>query len=121
MRSLEIHTERILNNLIKENQKLAADFVLEQSKIESSVQSPTSRLQRPEYRVQRPKSSVQLLRPESRNSGMPIYGTIFEKDSLVRIRKSEWKTSAAFRYLWRFLSVFNLKNGHFWEIDMKKN
>ena len=45
---------------------------------ESSVQSPASRVQRPEpsvespaSRVQRPESNVQLLRPESRNSGMP--------------------------------------------------
>ena len=121
MRSSEIRTKRIFNNLIKQNQKLAADFVLKQSKIvssaqspmssvkssepsalspassvqssvsivqlpefsvqgsESSIQSPTSRVQSPASsvqspasRVQRPASRVQLLRPESRNSSIPI-------------------------------------------------
>ena len=90
MRSLEIHTERIFNNLIKQNQKLAADFVLKQSKIVSSVKSPgssaassvqssVSRVQGRGFsvqgsgsRVQSPESNVQLLRPESRNSGMPF-------------------------------------------------
>ena len=95
MRSLEIRTDRFFNNLIEQNQKLAADFVLKQSKIVSTahsptstvkspasrVQSPASRAQRPEssvqspaFRVQRPVSNVQLLRPESRNSGM-LYKT----------------------------------------------
>ena len=47
-------------------------------RLESSVQSPASRVQRPESNVQGPESSVQspeprvqLLRLESRNSGMP--------------------------------------------------
>ena len=54
---------------------------------ESSVQIPTFRIQRPEYsvlglessvqsptsRIQRPGSSVQLLPPQFRNSGMPIF------------------------------------------------
>ena len=39
---------------------------------ESSVQSPESRVQRSESSVQRPTFSVQLLRAESRNSGMPM-------------------------------------------------
>ena len=98
MRSLEIRTERIFNNLIKQNQKLAADFVLKQSKIvssslspASSVQSSVSIVQLPEFsvqgsesnvqssasRVQSPGSSVQLLRPGSRNSGMPYLFSLF--------------------------------------------
>ena len=66
MRSLEIRTQRILNNVIIQNQKLASDFVLTQSKIMSSAQSPaskvyhpTSSVESPESRVQRPESSVQ--------------------------------------------------------------
>ena len=66
MWSLEIRTQRIFNNLIKQNQKLASDFVLKQSKIMSSAQSPgykvqhpTSNVQRRESRIQRPGSSVQ--------------------------------------------------------------
>ena len=59
MRSLEIRTERIFNNLIKQNQKLAADFVLKQSKIVSSAQSPTSSVRSPEYSALSPASSVQ--------------------------------------------------------------
>ena len=59
MRSLEIHTERIFNNLIKQNQKLAADFVLKQSKIVSSVKSPESSAQHPASSVQSSVSRVQ--------------------------------------------------------------
>ena len=59
MRFLEIHTERICNNLIKQNQKLAADFVLKQSKIVPNVQSPTSSVKSPEPRASSPASSVQ--------------------------------------------------------------
>ena len=40
MRSLEIQTQRIFNNLIKQNKKLASDFILKQSTIVSSAQSP---------------------------------------------------------------------------------
>ena len=58
MRSLEIRTERIFNNLIKQNQKLAADFVLKQSKIVPSAQSPTFSVKSPESSAQRPESSV---------------------------------------------------------------
>ena len=76
IRYFEIRTERIFNNLIKQNQKLATDF-LKQSKIVSSAKSPTSSFKSPESsaqspasRVQRPKSSVQgpasrVQRPES--------------------------------------------------------
>ena len=77
MRYLEIRTDRIFNNLLEQNQKLAADFVLRQSKIvshaqsrmssvkspETSAQSPASRVQRPEFSVQSPASRVQ--RPDS--------------------------------------------------------
>ena len=61
MRSLEIRTQRIFNNLIKQNQKLAADFVLKQSKIVSSAQSPTSSVKSPESSAQNPAFSVQNL------------------------------------------------------------
>ena len=71
MRSLEIRTKRILNNLIKQNQKLSSDFVLKDSTIVSSaqrlkcsIQRPASNVQRWESRVQRPASRVQS--PESR-------------------------------------------------------
>ena len=59
MRSLEILTQRIFNNLIKENQKLESDSVLKQSTIVSSVQSPGSKVQRLLCRVQCPESNVQ--------------------------------------------------------------
>ena len=59
MRSLEIRTERIFNNLIKQNQKLAADFVRKQSKIVLSAQSPTSSVKSPEFSVHSPTSRVQ--------------------------------------------------------------
>ena len=64
MRSLEIRTQRIFNNLIKQNQKLASDFVLKQSTIVSSAQRPASRVQSPVSRVQSTASRVQ--RPVSR-------------------------------------------------------
>ena len=84
IRYLEIRTQIIFNNLIKQNQKLASDFVLKQSTIvssaksaaskvkhptsnaqrrESRVQCSESRVQRPESSVQRPESSIQI--PES--------------------------------------------------------
>ena len=59
MRSLEIRTQRIFNNLIEQNQKLASDFVLKMSTIVSSVQSPASRVQSPKSGVQSPVSRVQ--------------------------------------------------------------
>ena len=61
MRSLKIRTERIFNNLIKQNQKMAADFVLKQSKIVCSAQSPTSRVKSPESSALSPACSVQSL------------------------------------------------------------
>ena len=59
MRSLEIRTERVFNNLIKQNQKLAAIFVLKQSKIVSSAQSPMSSVKSSEPSALSPASSVQ--------------------------------------------------------------
>ena len=59
MRSFEIRTQRIFNNLIKQNQKLVSDSVLKQTVTVSSVQSPLPKVQRLGSRVQRPKSSVQ--------------------------------------------------------------
>ena len=38
----------------------------------SSLQSPESSVESPAFRVQRSESNFQLLRPESRNSGMPF-------------------------------------------------
>ena len=46
MRSLEIRTQRIFNNLIQQNQKLGSDSVLQQSSTMSSAQGPASRAQR---------------------------------------------------------------------------
>ena len=75
MRSLEICTQKMFNNLIKQNQKLTSGFVLKQSMMVSSAQTPASKVYRQESRVQgtgssvqSPESSVQHLRPESRNS-----------------------------------------------------
>ena len=59
MRSLEIRTQRIFNNLIKQNQKLASDFVLKQSNIVSSAQTPASKMWHPASSVQSPVSSFQ--------------------------------------------------------------
>ena len=59
MTSLEIHTKRIFNNLIKQNQKLTVDFILKQSKIVSSVKSPESSAQSPASSVQSSVSRVQ--------------------------------------------------------------
>ena len=61
MRSLEIRTDRIFNNLIEKNQKQAADFVLKQSKIVSRAQSPMSSVKSPETSDQSPASRVQSL------------------------------------------------------------
>ena len=72
IRSLQIRTQRIFNNLIKQNQKVSSDSVLKKSTTVSSFQNPASKLQRPTSRNQHPESSVQHLRPESRNSGMPF-------------------------------------------------
>ena len=69
MRSLEVCTQKIFNNLIKQNQKVGSDSVLKQSTAESSVQCPASSVQRPVSRespaskVQSPASKIQ--RPES--------------------------------------------------------
>ena len=59
--SLEIRIEKIFNYLIKQNQKLGSDSVLQQSTTMSRVQSPDSSMQSPESRVQRPASRVQHL------------------------------------------------------------
>ena len=54
----------------------------------SRVQSLASRVQCPEYSVQRPESMVQLLRPESRNSGMPEQLPCIWVSSIKRIMLS---------------------------------
>ena len=59
MRTLEICTQRIFNNLTKQNEKLGSDCVLNQSTTVSNVQNSVSKLQRPASRVQRPEPSVQ--------------------------------------------------------------
>ena len=65
--SLEIRIERIFNNLIKQNQQLGSDSILQQStivsrvqRLESSVQNPASRVQRPTlaFRVQELRYAV---------------------------------------------------------------
>ena len=61
MRSLETRNQRIFSNLIKQNQKLASDFVLKQLTIMSSAQSPASKVQRPASRIKSPASSAQRL------------------------------------------------------------
>ena len=75
MRSLEIRTQIIFNNLIKQNQKLASDFVLKPSIIvpsaqnpASSVQYPPSNVQHPESSIQSPKSSIQSPAPNVQRS-----------------------------------------------------
>ena len=75
MKFLEIRTDRIFNNLIEQNQKLAADFVLKQSKIVSSAQSPTSRVKSPECSAQSPASSVQSLVSRVRRRGFSLHGS----------------------------------------------
>ena len=85
-RSLESRTQRISNNLTKQNQKLGPYSVPNQSTTASNVQSlaykvqrpvfrvqrPESRVQRPASRIQRPQSSVEFSR-KSKNSGMTSY------------------------------------------------
>ena len=77
MRSLEIRTERIFNNLIKQNQKLAADFVLKQSKIVSSAQSPTSSVKSPRSSAQSPASSVQSSASRVQHREFSVQGSEF--------------------------------------------
>ena len=60
MRSLEISTQGILHNFIKQNQKLSSDSVL-------NHQCPESTVQRRESRAQHPEFSVQHLRPVLKN------------------------------------------------------
>ena len=70
LRSLEICTQIIFYNLIKQNQKLGSDSALQQSMTmpsikcpELSVQSPASRVQRPESNVQSPASNTWVQSP----------------------------------------------------------
>ena len=96
MRSWECRTQRMFNNLTKQNQKPGFLFCSEPGSYsvlsgvskspasrvqcsasrflhpESSLQSQVFRVQSPAYRVQSPYSSVQHLPTESRNSGMHI-------------------------------------------------
>ena len=78
-RSLESRTQRISNNLTKQNQKLSSYSVPNQpttvSNVQSSaykVQRQVSKVQRPASRIQRPQSSVESSR-ESKNYGMTSY------------------------------------------------
>ena len=57
MRPLEIPTQRIFNHLIKQNQKLGYDPVL-------NLSTTVSSSQRQESKVHRTESSVQHLRPD---------------------------------------------------------
>ena len=94
MRSLEILTQRIFNNLIKQNQKLESDSVLKQSatsvsrvqRPDSSVRLQGSRVQHPGSSVQRLASSVQhpepsVQRPESRVQS-PASNTCFQSPGI---------------------------------------
>ena len=104
MRSLEIRTQRIFNNLIKQNQKLVAEFCSITVKdsvqcTESNVQRPESSVQSPASRAQRPESSVQVLLPESRISGMPNESVvnILRVDKInVKIRSLSFKRKKIF-------------------------
>ena len=60
MRTLENRTQRIFNNLIKQNQRLGSDSVLKQSTTGSSVRAkrPKCIVQHPGFRVLRPGSSI---------------------------------------------------------------
>ena len=96
MRSLEIPTQRIFNNLIEQNQKLAYYFVLngqrqcpvpraQRSKCSiqrpaSNVHRPASGVQRTEFSVQSPESNVQssasrvqCLESGLQSPGIPVY------------------------------------------------
>ena len=59
MMPLEICTQRLFNNLIKQNQKLGSDSVLNQSTTMSSVQKPAFKGQHSAFRVQCLESRVQ--------------------------------------------------------------
>ena len=52
-----------------------------------SLEVPASSIQNPASRVQRPESSLQLLRPEPRNSGMSKKLTLLQKLGLVHTSK----------------------------------
>ena len=99
MRSLEIRTQRIFNNLIKQNQKLASDFVLKMSTIVSSVQSPASRVQSPKSgvqspvsRVQGPKSDVQspVFRVQDPESGVQSPASRVQRPTLASRAQKFW-------------------------------
>ena len=79
----------------------------------SRVQRPASKVQSPEPRVQHPESSVQLLRWESRNSGMPFSS---EKVNI-------WTPSGYFPFLCHFpvemkqtRNLQKKKTGETWKI-----
>ena len=84
MRSLEIRTERIFNNLIKENQKLAADFVLKQSKSVSSAQSPMSSVKSPEFSAQSQHPASRVQRPGSEFSVQSTTSRVQRPDTSVQ-------------------------------------
>ena len=104
MRSLEICTQRIFNNLIKWNQRLDSSSILKWSSEtvpsvlkqwktvfwnsvqcpEPSVQKVASRVQSSVTRVQRPELSVQHLRLKYRNSCMLFFRGLPEKSHLSR-------------------------------------
>ena len=77
MRSLEIYTQRVFNNLIKQNQKLDSDSVLKQSRKVSRVQTPESCVQSPESTVQHPESSIQSAASRVQRPEYSVQGTAF--------------------------------------------
>ena len=116
--------------LIKQNQKLASDFILKQSKTMSSAQSPAckvSRVQSPGSSVQSPESSVQSPASNTcvQSPGIPVCPLVFLKMFFVRISDYAfqyfdqtnifppwkihfiplWKTLYLYFQIYRFMSV----------------
>ena len=94
MRSLEIRTQRIFNNLIKQSQKLGSDSVLKETITMSSVQSPASKVYRPGSRVQGPESSVQTPSSSVQNPASRVQlseSSVHSPTSTVQRRKSSFQ------------------------------
>ena len=110
MRSSEIRTQRILNNLTKQKHKLGSDSILNSAQcpepsvqsVASSIQSPTSRVQRSEFSVQSSTSRVQstasrLQIPASRVQ-RAMFDSVFNTPCWPHPRSFFQKTYAPFLY-----------------------
>ena len=108
MRSLEIRTDRIFNNLIEKNQKQAADFVLKQSKIVSRAQSPMSSVKSPETSAQSPASRVQSLVSRIQRREFSVQGSESSVQSPAsRVQRPTLASRAQeFRYAAKLYGVF---------------